>query len=401
MATKRSGVRKGRIIVDTGQAGVMAYADVDLGDFEGLTREVSKWTSAAKGSTDLGTVGGSDLLDAVSKHGVAKRPRAKSPIGLEYSGKKILDELEKFKKFDTGSKVSLVGLQEFKVLRAWMDEVDKGGNSTYSRSNPRNIPFQGITDSDPVTGKGIDPYDLFGHYRTPAFEKKMDIVNPGGDYSAVNDKWYSTSQDTAKPPLWQAMYGDGSVDDAFSGSKSLIQIVRKADEVYDLIRKNLKIGAGTNPVVLDGAGTGVTAYEVDEFKKYADRVAANMDRNPTNSRYITRSGNLKWRLVQKEIGQMLVRFDTQKEKSFAKKALAKINLTLPEGMEVTEGYVTFGPKQINQLIYKAGDERGSYVRLKNQNKLLEVVQPEKEQEPDRAQKSSGSLEMSWMDVLKR
>ena len=398
MATKRSGVRKGRIIVDTGQAGVMAYADVDLGDFEGLTREVAKWTSAAKGSTNLGTVKGSNLLDAVQKHGVAQRERAKSPIGLEYSGKKILDELDNFKKFDTGSKVSLVGLQEFKVLRAWMDEVDKGGNSTYSRSNPRNIPFQGIEDVDD-NGRGIAPYDLFGHYRTPVFEDKMAILNPGGDYSAVNDKWYSTSQDTAKPPLWQAMYGDGSVDDAFSGSKSLIQIVRKADEVYDLIRKNLKIGAGTDPVVLDGAGTGVTAYEVDEFKKYADSVAANMDRNPTNSKYITRAGNLKWRLVQKEIGQMLVRFDTQKEKAFAKQALNKINLKLPEGMEVTEGYVTFGPKQINQLIYKAGDERGSYVRLKNQNKLLEVVQPERE--PDRAQKSSGILEMSWMDVLKR
>ena len=376
----------------------MAYADVDLGDFEGLTREVAKWTSAAKGSTNLGTVKGSNLLDAVQKHGVAQRERAKSPIGLEYSGKKILDELDNFKKFDTGSKVSLVGLQEFKVLRAWMDEVDKGGNSTYSRSNPRNIPFQGIEDVDD-NGRGIAPYDLFGHYRTPVFEDKMAILNPGGDYSAVNDKWYSTSQDTAKPPLWQAMYGDGSVDDAFSGSKSLIQIVRKADEVYDLIRKNLKIGAGTDPVVLDGAGTGVTAYEVDEFKKYADSVAANMDRNPTNSKYITRAGNLKWRLVQKEIGQMLVRFDTQKEKAFAKQALNKINLKLPEGMEVTEGYVTFGPKQINQLIYKAGDERGSYVRLKNQNKLLEVVQPERE--PDRAQKSSGILEMSWMDVLKR
>ena len=68
----------------------MAYADVDLGDFEGLTREVAKWTSAAKGSTNLGTVKGSNLLDAVQKHGVAQRERAKSPIGLEYSGKKIL-----------------------------------------------------------------------------------------------------------------------------------------------------------------------------------------------------------------------------------------------------------------------------------------------------------------------
>ena len=109
MAERKSGVRKGRIIVDTGQAGVKAYADVDLGDFEGLTREVSKWTSAAKSSTDLGTVKGSNLLDAVQKHGVAQRERGKSPIGLEFSGKKILDELDKFKKFDTGSKVSLVG----------------------------------------------------------------------------------------------------------------------------------------------------------------------------------------------------------------------------------------------------------------------------------------------------
>ncbi len=397
MAERKSGVRKGRIIVDTGQAGVKAYADVDLGDFEGLTREVSKWTSAAKSSTDLGTVKGSNLLDAVQKHGVAQRERGKSPIGLEFSGKKILDELDKFKKFDTGSKVSLVGLQEFTVLKEWMEQVDEG-SGRFGRFNPRNIPFQGIRDVDD-NGRGIDPYDLFGHYRTPVFEDKMEIVNPGGDYSSVNKEWYSESMNTAKPPLWQAMYGDGSVSDSFQGTKSLIQVVRKADEVYDLIRKNLKIGAGTDPVVLTGKGTGVTAYEIDEFKKYADRVAANMDRNPTNSKYITKNGHLKWRMVQKEIGQMLVRFDTQKEKAFAKKALKQINLNLPEGMEVTEGYVTFGPKQINQLIYKAGDERGSYVRLKNQNKLLEVIQPERE--PDRAQKSSGSLEMSWMDVLKR
>ena len=42
MAERKSGVRKGRITVDTGVAGVKAYADVDLGDFEGLTQEVSK-----------------------------------------------------------------------------------------------------------------------------------------------------------------------------------------------------------------------------------------------------------------------------------------------------------------------------------------------------------------------
>ena len=279
-----------------------------------------------------------------------------------------------------------------------MEEVDKGSSSTYAKFNPRNIPFQGIRDVDDF-GKGIEPYDLFGHYRTPKFEDKMDIVNPDGDYSAVNPDWYDEARNTARPPLWQAMYGDGSINDSFQGKDSLLQLVQKADKVYDLIRKNLKIGSGSKPVVLKGAGTGVTAYEVDEFKKYADRVAANIDRQGKNSKYVTPAGNLRWRLVQKEIASMLIKFDTQREKAFIKKALEQ-QITLPDDMEVTEGYVTFGQKQVNQLMYKAGDERGSYVELRNAKKLLLVIQPERK-EQGQEQKSSGGLEMSWMDVLKR
>jgi hypothetical protein len=316
---------------------------------------------------------------------------------LQYSGKKILDELSKFSRFDNGSKVSLPGLKDFSVLKLWMEEVDSG-QGQFAKYNPRNIPFKGIRRVDDF-GKGIDPYDLFGHYRTPKFEDKMAIVNPEGDYSPVSPKWYSEAQNEASPPLWQAMYGDGTVKDSFQGNDSLLQLVQKADKVYDLIRKNLKIGSGSKPVVLDGAGTGVTAYEVDEFKKYADRVAANMDRQGKNSKYVTPAGNLRWRLVQKEIASMLIKFDTQKDKAFIKKALEK-QISLPDDMEVTEGYVTFGQKQVNQLIYKAGDQRGSYVELRNQNKALLVVQPERK-EQGQEQKSFGSLEMSWMDVLKR
>lgn len=374
-----------------------AYADVDLGNFEGLAKEFTTWKSAAESSTNLGTVGGSNLLDAVQKHGVAERERASSPIGLQYSGNKILDKLSQFSRFDNGSKVNLPELKDFSVLRLWMEEVDKG-KGQYGKFNPRNIPFQGIRRVDDF-GKGIEPYDLFGHYRTPKFEDKMAIVNPEGDYSPVNSKWYAEAQNEASPPLWQAMYGDGTVSDSFQGNDSLLQLVQKADKVYDLIRKNLKIGSGSKPVVLDGAGTGVTAYEVDEFKKYADRVAANMDRQGKNSKYVTPAGNLRWRLVQREIASMLIKFDTQSEKAFIKKALAK-QITLPDDMEVTEGYVTFGQKQVNQLMYKAGDERGSYVELRNANKLLLVIQPERK-EQGQEQKSSGGLEMSWMDVLKR
>ena len=400
MPRKRRSVRKGRIIVDTGQTGVSAYAEVDLAGFEGLAKEFSAWKSAAEGSSDLGTVGGSNLLDAVEKHGVAQRPRAASPIGLQYSGNKILDELSKFSRYDNGSKVSLPGLKEFSVLKLWMEQVDKG-QGEYGRHNPRNIPFQGIRDVDDF-GKGIEPYDLFGHYRTPVFEEKMDIVNPEGDYSAVNPAWYAEAENTAKPPLWQAMYGDGTVKDSFQGNESLLQLVQKADKIYDMIRENLVIGSGNKPVVITGRGTGVTAYEVDEFKKYADRVAANIDRQGKASKYVTPKGNLRWRLVQKEIASKMIKFDTQREKEFVKRAIAN-QVSLPDDMEVTEGYVTFGQKQINQLIYKAGDERGSYVELKNANKLLLVIQPERKPQEDREQaaKSSGYLERSWMDVLKR
>jgi len=374
------------------------YGNVNRKGFAGLAKSYRAWTTQVRGvgSADLGAVNDTNLFDMISKHGtIGRYTGGNSSINASRSGSEMIAALDEVAKLDAGNQIdaSQDALLILKVaeLRAWMDGVAKNSKS---QQNPQNIEYTGfeIVRSDGTTSK---PVSLYGHYRTPEYEEKMDILsdmNPGkysANYDAVSSDWYSTTKGEAKNPLWQAMYSTGDRGEkAVLDGDSLYSMIVKADDLYEDLKKNLVIGSPKNPLKLKGTtALGRAAYEVDVLKRYADRVAANIDNNP-NSKFITKAGNLSWRAVGAGIKGKKVDFSN--DSAFVKRAISEVsNLQIPNSLVPVAGFIDFGQKQINQLMFKAADERGMYAQLKSGNKLLSLRQPTEEKKS-----------VSWREVLK-
>ena len=374
------------------------YGNVNRKGFAGLAKSYRAWTTQVRGvgSADLGAVNDTNLFDMISKHGtIGRYTGGNSPINASRSGSEMIAALDEVAKLDGGNQIgaSQDALLILKVaeLRAWMDGVAKNSKS---QQNPQNIEYTGfeIVRSDGTTSK---PVNLYGHYRTPEYEEKMDILadmKPGkysANYDAVSSDWYSTTKGEAKNPLWQAMYSTGDRGEkAVLDGDSLYSMIVKADDLYEDLKKNLVIGSPKNPLKLKGTtALGRAAYEVDVLKRYADRVAANIDNNP-NSKFITKAGNLSWRAVGAGIKGKKVDFSN--DSAFVKRAISEVsNLQIPNSLVPVAGFIDFGQKQINQLMFKAADERGMYAQLKSGNKLLSLRQPTEEKKS-----------VSWREVLK-
>ena len=368
------------------------YGNVNRKGFAGLAKSYRAWTTQVRGvgSADLGAVNDTNLFDMISKHGtIGRYTGGNSSINASRSGSEMIAALDEVAKIDASQDALLI--LKVAELRAWMDGVAKNSKS---QQNPQNIEYTGfeIVRSDATTSK---PVSLYGHYRTPEYEEKMDILsdmNPGkysANYDAVSSDWYSTTKGEAKNPLWQAMYSTGDRGEkAVLDGDSLYSMIVKADDLYEDLKKNLVIGSPKNPLKLKGTtALGRAAYEVDVLKRYADRVAANIDNNP-NSKFITKAGNLSWRAVGAGIKGKKVDFSN--DSAFVKRAISEVsNLQIPNSLVPVAGFIDFGQKQINQLMFKAADERGMYAQLKSGNKLLSLRQPTEEKKS-----------VSWREVLK-
>ena len=90
-----------------------------------------------------------------------------------------------------------------------MEFIDEGGEG--SDLNPRNASFVQASDWDDADGT-IARYELvYGHYLTDKYvEYRNDFKNDNLAYSPSG--WYSGVEGLAEPPLWQALFGEGSGD---------------------------------------------------------------------------------------------------------------------------------------------------------------------------------------------
>jgi len=75
--------------------------------------------------------------------------------------------------------------------------------------NPRNVRFDNPIDYDDK-GRTTQKKEIYGHYRTDEYEDAQGAK--GRDRPAVSDTWYNESMGQAKPPIWQALYGDEECD---------------------------------------------------------------------------------------------------------------------------------------------------------------------------------------------
>jgi len=194
-----------------------------------LWDEGSKW----------GIVGGKDgekpktVLQQVLNHGDSTyaRDQARSIEGLGI----LLEELSEI--FD-GDVIE----QEHKdALQVAIDEMLAVLQSDDGKWNPRNIPFTTVTkfvvgddDEEPT----ITREEVFGHYRTKEYNKyvkwaKKNKKDYKGELATANDSWWNREEGKAKPPLWQAITGEGEGE---YGKKGILAIARMAMKSVDKIK---------------------------------------------------------------------------------------------------------------------------------------------------------------------
>ena len=184
--------------------------EVDDSDFS-FIEDLENWTKVmeSKSGSDIGVKAGTSLYDLLEQHGKANRPSIGDRTGIKDVIKEIQNILGTTRGVFTKRQLST-----FERLDGFIDDM-KGDSST----NPQNIPFTSYRAKD-VDDKGnvlpdANTITIYGHYLDEYYKKKTG--RKGGKTS-----WYNTEKETAKPPLYMAIF------EGFDGVKSLESIISTA-----------------------------------------------------------------------------------------------------------------------------------------------------------------------------
>lgn len=217
-------------------------------DFDNVSQKINAnaikaaynaWKEKWNDGDSWGIVGGTvddpkpkTVLEQVMEHGDATYARdgARSMEGLGdliASLEEILDgdviETEHVKALD----IAINGM--FSILKD-------------SKWNPRNIPFETIVEfaeTDNPKKPNVKKDTVYGHYRTKAYNEYAEwaIENKKGykgskSIPTTDESWYDKKKGKAKPPLWQAITGEGSTQ---TGKGGILAIARDAKEAVTKI----------------------------------------------------------------------------------------------------------------------------------------------------------------------
>ena len=163
-----------------------------------------------------------------------------------------------------------------------------------SKVNPANISFNSIRSYD-KKGKILAQVRMFGDYRTPKYvsyrrRHKDQTVD------AAKQHWYSTKPNSAKPPVWQALFGDGKLDFKHPSLLMMCNMVLEAMEqsVINRPEKPLKVRALEKGRKKGVAGKWI--YEnISGFKNWFD----GKIRDPNYT--VKTSGNFASRKLHREM----------------------------------------------------------------------------------------------------
>tara|TARA_R100000805_G_C3626237_1_gene137218 strand:- start:7348 stop:8625 length:1278 start_codon:yes stop_codon:yes gene_type:complete len=219
---------------------------LNIGEIKGA---FNSWKKRWNKGTEWGIVGGKvgeakpdTVLDTVLNHGDATyaRDQARSTEGLGA----LLESLTEIFDGDVIETEHRNKLEE--------DIEDLLSVLQNPKWNPRNIPFTTVvdfteTDDDPIVERG----QVFGHYRTEAYNEYVTYMKENkqgfkGQFAQTNSDWYNEKKGKAKPPLWQAITGEGETE---YGKNGLLAIARKALKGVDKI----KMGDGNRIAVFNNS----------------------------------------------------------------------------------------------------------------------------------------------------
>ena len=196
------------------------------------TEALNDWWSKCEGLglSDIGITGGGwsgrgnqqSLLDHVLAHvdssiSLLQRPGQKDRAGSMGVIKKIREFLKGTKAYQDS---------ELKLVNRMIKSLKRIEGSS---SDPRNIPF---TIPETWTAKEIEEHtEVYGHYRTPKYvEYRRTVRNKQNELDSVPSSWYDESENTAKPPFWQALFAGGKDGGGDLFDKGLLPILVTIEE---------------------------------------------------------------------------------------------------------------------------------------------------------------------------
>ena len=321
-----------------------------------LRKKFNQWKNEADGlaGDEIFMVHNDSLLKLITQHGIASRYQGGGPVATgEQTGSSYISVLQKLA--EPGTKLEEPNLDILTGLRKLMDGI---ANDKESILNPRNIAFQDPTRFNDA-GITTDYEYVHGHYVTPNYVDRIDTRADalGNKFKgkvwsdSAPSSWYSNAPGTAKPPMWQALYGDGSGDGTFKGD-SLLVIVKEMEEAW---AEALEEGVGVLP---KGERISIQAdwkkaLLLSEIYEDVEDVVDDIKANGRKSEYVTRTGALAWPKVKRDIEGHPI--NVEKNESDTAKDLADLHT---DKIELGMLWVSVPRKQINQMVYSVMVKKG-------------------------------------------
>lgn len=263
-------------------------------DFKGA---FAKWKRSCvnAGTEKIGTTGAtsSNLYEFVQKHVVEEVMRVNSPNSPGDGATQVIKLLETL----TDGEI-VADEKTIKSLKRALKKLDNVKKDV--DLNPANIPF-----TTPVEvlagGKAVYPEDpnSFGHYRTKLYNewaKKKENVG----VVPTKGSWISEDRDfSARPPMYQALYGDG-------------QLV--SEGLYDVLEKAIQgIDEASNVIVIQQLRDAGALADVPEVKA---ELAALLK----NSMYVDDNGKINFNRMANAFAGIKFPVDSDQKRKYIEQA---------------------------------------------------------------------------------
>tara|TARA_R110002012_G_scaffold82896_4_gene209076 strand:- start:806 stop:1930 length:1125 start_codon:yes stop_codon:yes gene_type:complete len=236
---------------------------IQVFDYSKFKKVFNQWKDDCKKSgEDLRSKSSATLFEMVENHGTYTSPHRPNKGNSNGAGK-IVEQLNKLisnsEKLDTND-------------TKFIDDAISKLEQVAKTNNPRNIPytiprtfnrktFEYDTESD------VDV--IYGHYRTSNYIKFRNAkaavrenMEPEKG-KAAPETWTSTKKNTAKPPMWQALFADGDGDVVKTGLLPVLIEAKNMTKDVELEELIIKI---------DDDGKGATARDLLKIPAFKDKM---------------------------------------------------------------------------------------------------------------------------------
>ena len=283
-----------------------------------------------------------------------------------------------------------MGADSKKLLEAVkrvMDDESADGHP----ANPRNMNWQSDIkgwNPKPMEKDGevlLDSNDnprhkarkgtVYGHYRTESYVNyRREIKKLPEEMPPAPENWYNDQPNQAEPPMWQALYGDGT--DLFQGVDSLQMIVEDALEV----KGTMDVSEET-PIEIKGLGAAQAIFnEIEPVRLWFSKAVGD-------STWKTPSGNFAASRARKWFLNNPVKMADDGDGDLMLRIMETLTVDYP--LVPSSVYLAIPENQIRQIASLAGFRRteGQETTAQTQGMVQE--------DPDVTKK------MDWRTVLAR